>query len=445
MNKKLYIIPLVASAALTLGSCEESAGGIFEQSAAERLEQSKKDYTEAICAEGGIWEFQYFANHDEPGYIFVCEFTADGAVVIHTDHKWINNTYQSEKSLWQVISDNGSVLTFNSYNALFHIFSDPANIVGPDAPTNESKEDIDETGYGHEGDYEFMLMDYDGQSIRMMGKKRALTAWLHRLPADVDIQAHLKSISDVRNSFSKKFPTMCLTEKATGARYDMTAFATGVPSVVPYLSTNPHAQTVKGNGIFTTEGFRFMNPLIVTRMDDSTWEISDFAWNEEGYLEADNAFITAQAPGINLANVSNTWQIDKTTMSETMLAAHDAASAATQASAKGGPTYTIGNIVFGYNSNAGNVEFSVTFTIGRRTCRDFGTITFNENDTEAIIELTSPNQASADFDIDAPDYTAFKKLFNDEFTVENVNPMDAATIKFTSKTNPEIYFTVKSR
>lgn len=443
MNKKLYIIPLLAAASLSLSSCEESAGSIFDQSAAERLEQSKKDYADALCADGGIWEFQYFANHDEPGYVFVCEFTADGAVVFHTDHKWIGSTYKSEKSLWDVISDNGTVLSFNSFNTLFHIFSDPANITGKDAPTNDRKEDIDETGYGHEGDYEFLLMDNDGQSIRLMGKKRSLIAWLHRLPADTDPQAYLKSISDIRNSFSKKFTTLCLTEKATGARYDMTAFATGVPSVVPYLSTNPYAQTVTGNGIFTTEGFRFMNPLIVTRMDDTTWEISEFAWNEEGALESDNATITAQAPGINISEVSRAWTLDKTTMTEPMIAIHDAASAALQESA--GSTFSLNAVELAFNSNNGKLLFSVTFTVGRRTCRDFGTIVVNEAGTEATIALTEANKASADFDAKVPEYTAFKALFSDEFTIENITPMNPEGIVFTSKTNPEISFAVNNK
>ena len=128
-------------------------------------------------------------------------------------------------------------------------------------------------------------------------------------------------------------------------------------------------------------------------------------------------------------------------MSEAFKAAHDAASAATQASA--GSTFTLGNIVLGYNSNAGKVEFSITFTVGRRTCRDFGTIEFNEMGTEATIELTSANKASADFDATAPDYTAFKQLFNDTFAISNITPMNPDAIVFESKTNPEISFTIK--
>lgn len=434
MNKKLYIIPLLAAASLSLSSCEESAGSIFDQSAAERLEQSKQDYADALCADGGIWEFQYFANHDEPGYVFVCEFTADGAVVFHTDHKWIGNTYKSEKSLWDVISDNGTVLSFNSYNTLFHVFSDPNNITGLDAPTNDEKKDIDETGYGHEGDYEFLLMDNDGQSIRLMGKKRSLIAWLHRLPADTDPQAYIKSISDIRNSFSKKFTTLCLTEKATGARYDMAAFATGVPSVVPYLSTNPYAQTVKGNGIFTTEGFRFMNPLIVTRMDDTTWEISEFAWNEEGFLESENAFITAQAPGVNLKNQSIKWVMDLESLSPAFKEIFDAASDDLYANFKKKLT----KVTFLYKTN----KFNILFDVQGGACYDTGSIDFNDIDTEATIILTEADKQSTRCEEAAPKFKELKNVICDEYFTTNISPMNPEKIVFTSKSNPEIFFTI---
>ncbi len=433
MNKKLYIVPLLA-AALQLTSCDENGGGIFDQSAAERLEQSKQDYKEALCAEGGIWEMEYFSNSEEPGYMFVCEFTADGAVVFHTDHKWIGNAYKSEKSLWDVLSDNGTVLTFNSYNTLFHIFSDPDNITGTDAPTNDSGKDINELGYGHNGDYEFMLMENDGKSIRMVGKKRSLTMWLHRLPADTDIQAHLADIAAKRNSFSKKFTTLCLTEKATGARYDMAAFRTGVPSVVPYLSTNPYAQTVTGNGIFTANGFRFMNPLIVTRMDDTTWEISDFTWNEEGALESDNAIITAQAPGINLANQSQKWIFDYETASATVKGVYDAASEDLQENFK----KKLSKITILYKTNS----FSILFDVQGGACYDYGTIEFNEAGTETAFTLTEADRQSKKCEDGAPKFKELKEFLCGEYYISNISPINPESIVFTSKANPEVFFTV---
>ncbi len=169
MKKSIY---LAAVAALALSSCSSDDDRIFDQSAADRLEQYKQEYAEVLTADGGLWSMEYFSNAEEPGYVFVMKFDKNGSVEISANHKWIGGEYKKETSLWKMIADNGPVLSFNSYNKLFHIFSDPANITGPYASEGESG-DINETGYGHEGDYEFQFMEVseDGQTVRLLGKK----------------------------------------------------------------------------------------------------------------------------------------------------------------------------------------------------------------------------------------------------------------------------------
>ena len=179
MKTKIY---LSALAALALTACSNDSSEIFDQSAADRLEQYKKEYAEVLTADGGLWAMEYFSNPEEPGYVFVMKFDKNGSVNIAANHKWIGGSFKQEVSIWKMIADNGPVLSFNSYNPLFHIFSDPANIEGPNAPTGEDG-DINETGYGHEGDYEFQFMEVseDGQTVRLLGKKRLYDIFLRGL------------------------------------------------------------------------------------------------------------------------------------------------------------------------------------------------------------------------------------------------------------------------
>ncbi len=190
MKKSIY---LAAIAALSLTACDSDSNEIFDQSAAERLEQYKKDYADVLTENGGLWVMEYFSNSDEPGYLFVMQFDKNGSVNISANHKWIGNVYREERSLWKMIADNGPVLSFDSYNSLFHIFSDPANITGSEAPKDEDNEDIDETGFGHEGDYEFQVMHVsdDRNTIRLMGKKRLIDIYMRRLDQSTDVMAFL--------------------------------------------------------------------------------------------------------------------------------------------------------------------------------------------------------------------------------------------------------------
>lgn len=282
-TKTIYLASL---AALSLTACSNDNNDIFEDSAAVRLEQYKKEYAEVLTSNGGLWSMEYFSNSEEPGYVFVMKFDKNGSVTISANHKWIGGIFSQETSLWKMIADNGPVLSFNSYNNLFHIFSDPADIVGPDAPTGDFG-DINETGYGHEGDYEFQVMEVseDGNTVRLLGKKRLLDIYLHRLDANVDIADFLDRSVHVSDFVSPYFGYVNLVA-ADGEEFVMSDLETGIPSVYPKLG-DAVTQTKSGNGIFTLEGFRFMNPLVVPRAEGSTLEpltLNSFTFAEDGSL-----------------------------------------------------------------------------------------------------------------------------------------------------------------
>lgn len=443
--KKLYI-SLLAAAAIGFAGCSNEEDSIFSSSAAERLEQSRNEYKDILTADGGLWAIEYFTNTDEPGYVLTMKFADNGAVEISADHQWIGNKFTQETSLWDVISDNGTVLTFNSYNTVFHIFSTPENIEGPNAPKNEDTgDDINELGYGHEGDYEFLLMSHDSEgNLRMVGKKHGMVAWLRKLSADTDPEQFLAEIKTKRSVFSSKFPEFVMTEPS-GAKYTVSKLASGIPSVYPRdfngVEADPVTQTVRAHGILTSKGFRFREPLVVKRADDSTWELDELTWQPDGSLaSASGVSITAFAPGYNLIKSNLTWKFDKGSMSDALRAAHDAASAALQAAA--GAKFDLRDITLGYNALNGKSTLSYTFKAGTRLCRDFISMTVSDDGNTVDFEILEANKASAEFDVSAPDYLAFKKLITGEFSVENINAINPTVIIFTSKVKPEISFSL---
>lgn len=443
--KKLYI-SLLALGAIAFAGCSDEDSGIFDSSAAERLEQSRTEYKDLLTADGGLWSLEYFTNEEEPGYVLLMKFGDNGAVEVSADHKWIGGDFQQETSLWDVISDNGTVLTFNTYNTLFHVFSTPENIVGPDAPTNEETgEDINELGYGHEGDYEFLLMSHDKEgNVKLVGKKHGMTAWLRKLSADTDPEQFLAEIKAKRAVFSSKFPDFVLTEPS-GAMYTVNNLGSGIPSIFPRdfdgVEADPVTQTVSAHGILTAKGFRFREPLEVKRADDSTFLLEELTWQEDGSLGCDVAVITAPAPGFNLNSARLTWKLDKDSMSQILLAAHDAASNALMASV--GKNFDLRDVTYGFNSNNGKPTMSITIKVGSRLCREFLEVTLSEDGKEVNFSAINANKASAELDESVPEYAAFKKMITGEYTLANASAMDPTVIFFTSKTNPQISFSVK--
>ena len=256
---------------------------IFDESAAERLEHAITEYSDILTDKGGVWALEYFANTEEQGYVYTMKFSKNGSVEMSAKNEWVGyvktgentNVFGSETSMWEVIADNGPVLTFNTYNTIFHIFANPEDI-----PTTEG----DEQGYGHEGDYEFDLMRYSNDTLYLEGKKYGVPMKMYRLSAETTGEEYFAKIDNVIAAMNvTKFPDLVLTG-ADGNRYIVNDIATLVPSIYPE-GGDWVTQTVSTSTIVTADGFRFATPLqLVNKDGGSTLTVQSFKLQEDGSL-----------------------------------------------------------------------------------------------------------------------------------------------------------------
>lgn len=327
MKKSIY---LAALAALALTACSNDNNDIFDQSAAERLEQYKKDYANILTEDGGLWMMEYFSNPEEPGYVFTVKFDMDGSVNITANHKWIGNSFKEETSLWRMIADNGPVLSFSSYNSLFHIFSDPANITGSEAPKKDDDKgsDIDETGYGHEGDYEFQVMEVsnDHKTMRLMGKKYLYMMYLRKLDKDTDVRQFMDDYKTIESGlFSKEISTMVFTD-SNGERYVATGASTGVLSLYPEKG-DAVDQKRTCNFVITPTGIRFREPVNLENSVGETKTIEEFLFTGNYSLALagdENAIFNAGTPKEYIYNNTRTWKVDLKAFDGSVKDAYDA-------------------------------------------------------------------------------------------------------------------------
>lgn len=441
MNFKKYMI--LAAVGLGFAACSDEDKSIFDQSAAERLEASRSDYKEALTADGGLWAIEYFTNNDEPGYVMLMQFGTNGAVEVSADHQWIGNKFRQETSLWDIVSDNGTVLTFNSYNTIFHIFSTPENIEGTGAPKNEDGEDINELGYGHEGDYEFLLMEKTPEMIRMSGKKHHYEARLIKLPADTDPKAYLDEIRAKRTLFSEKFTEFLLTEPE-GQTYCISGLGKGIAQVYPYdfgeFEADPVEQTVKANGILTAKGFRFRNPLTVKRADGSTWELSELFWQEDGSLATtDGTRVTGPDAAAGLQTTRFSWSVDLNSFTGSLAEAFEKTNEALKAF-EGKNSY-IKSITFKYGSLSGKMTPMATIVVGKYKCDDYYSYDFT-TPGELSIGFVRATADSEYYDNKVPEYKAFKQMLCQTFGIASISALDPSTVVFTAADGATMHWTL---
>lgn len=445
MKKALYIAVL---SALTLTGCSDD-DTYFNQSAAERLEQYKAQYREVLTSGSGLWSVEYFSNPDEPGYVYVMKFNPNGSVEMSTNHKWIDNQFKQETSLWTMISDNGPVLSFNSYNNLFHVFADPADIpeegmiVGGNAAGS-----VNETGFGHSGDYEFQVMEVsdDGQTIRLMGKKRLHYIYMHKLPADTDIEAFIAEVVAVPTRFSETFNDFMMTTE-DGETFRVFDLMTGIPSVFP-LDGDAVEQTVSGNGIFTKDGLRFMTPLEIMRADESTFELTALYFNPDGTMSGEGiADLRALSPMENLARIDLVWNFDFDALTGKAKELFDKANE--EAMAVKGKSNTLKNWQIQFAQVNGEFIPQLKSLIGKKIC--FDDLKYDYETSNGYIvpsydfhyTVVGKSAPSEKLENELPAYVEFKNYLSGHFTMTVNDPMVPNVITLTDKSDSNSSFVLK--
>jgi hypothetical protein len=249
--KKIFVpLALTAITALAFTACAGEEEDIFSATAAERLNESSAKYSARLEAQPNGWAMQYYPTYQDEspygtGYLILMRFNPDFSVDVSMDNRFSNDTYMSSTSAWEVIKDNGPVLSFNSYNKCMHAFSDPEDILWTDE--NEQSE-------GCGGDYEFIIVDApeDASYMMLKGKKRNTYNLLTPIEEGVDYAEYLADVKQFHNTiFSASAPTGCYLCFGPDSIYNMEDANDGVPNIYPL-----------GTDAIANESF---NPFIITK------------------------------------------------------------------------------------------------------------------------------------------------------------------------------------
>ena len=241
MKNKSIILLLTLGLAFT--ACSRDEESLFEKSAAERtveaLENARKCLTEAPNG----WEFLYFCNPTTRGYNLLVKFDKHGKVTATAKNIPGHKTLVTdENSVWEVLSDYGPILTFNTYNDVLHLWADPQG-----------------DGDGYLGDYEFLILSATPEMIVLKGKKHSGYSVMRRLPADQNWEAYF---TDIENMQKKLFNNgnLFLVE-AGGNKYTVTNGSSGIFTIAE-KGEEPDAEDpatlpliITQQGVFLTASF----------------------------------------------------------------------------------------------------------------------------------------------------------------------------------------------
>lgn len=180
---------LVGASLLVLAACSNDVDNVFGNSASNRMDADQHAYYSILEGSQHGWVLDFYpSDRIEGGVAYTARFK-EGQATMACEQD-INNTVVSKKftfgtevtSAYQVTKETGVMLTFDTYNALFHYWSQPFK--------GHAK--------GYESDYEFTFVSATPDAVLLRGKKYG--NMLRMYPLQQAATDYVKDVNTMHNT-----------------------------------------------------------------------------------------------------------------------------------------------------------------------------------------------------------------------------------------------------
>lgn len=211
--KHFLRISLTAALMTGAAACDKEGTRVFEDTSAVRMKENLAEIAQVLTSPQHGWYLEYFLNEGlsgatTGGYSMLLKF--DGKKVT----AWGDATGSTESatSLYKLTTDNGPILSFDSYNTILHYFSSPSG-----SGTNALGQSGHYQGLG--GDFEFLVLKASADTVRLKGKRGGVEMLM--LPMDKEPSEAIANI--INTSKDMYVSTFVSDDKAIQADFDLTA------------------------------------------------------------------------------------------------------------------------------------------------------------------------------------------------------------------------------
>lgn len=439
--KNIFNITFILLAFAFSACAPSEVDDLFDESAAVRLNNAIENYTEYFKKDGGMWQMQYFANEYDPGFVYIVTFNNDGSVKMTGKNDYIEQVtgkkMDSDISLWEVIADNGPVLSFNSYNEVFHFFCSPLD-----------------DGEGLMGDFEFMIMKAEEDYAVLKGKKWGHTIIMNRLDRNTDEEAYFNSIDKAKKAFTNSIPKIIMTT-GSGFKYICSGQQKMFWAFYPETG-NALDNTDYMNAIITPTTIRFMDPLdFMTDYEPDQVPAQNFVLQDDGsYLCVEDGVTRITAPPLAyvLMQFNTTRDMPRDDMTGDFAVIYDNMKEKTAANKNirelqylqinyyttiidGDKNRYIYNLYFKTNRREGNLRMEITKV-------NDNTVKFSFDKNASSYEAFDTNNAKSFYDIEeVQDFIDL--LCQGEYTIESSSVLNPNPMVIKSSTNANNSFNIK--
>lgn len=242
--KAKYLV-LIGLFAATMVACSRDEESLFDKPAAQRAQEAITNAFDVLTSNEAGWEMAYFPNLEASakGYNMVLKFNKNGNVsaTAKNSSTTMNKIMTDTASTWAVKSDYGPILTFDTYNDVFHAFSDPQD-----------------NGAGLLGDYEFLILKATPELVLLKGKKHSAYSVMRPMK-NTDLVAYFSACEKMQSNLFGNNNIVTLTQGDKkmylykGAEGQFQSAEYGSPLVAEAATYHPLCATE--DGIIVSTGF----------------------------------------------------------------------------------------------------------------------------------------------------------------------------------------------
>lgn len=247
---------LIACGAVLLNTaCTFEQDAIFEESASLRIthrNESLKNRLVDQSADGNHgWLIQYFVagtdDADFEGFNLFGRFYQNGKVTLAGNHRFLRtnpNAYAEHTSTYEMLAEEGPVLSFNTWNDILTVFEDPVD------PSTKQQ-----NGVGMNGDHNLVLRSYQDNEIMFSGERHS--ASVRFIPCDRPWQEYMDAVNKTKRDITSSAITSYYVTNGKETKY-FSGLQRGYFNFCDRVE-DPLENTVL-SCVFTPTGFRIEAP-----------------------------------------------------------------------------------------------------------------------------------------------------------------------------------------
>ena len=301
-----YIAVSVALATFAFVGCSQfQEDDFFDESASLRIQHFNEQLQSRLVAQSSDgnhgWVIQYFVASELEGFNLFGRFYDNGKVTLASDHRFLRNgnagKYTEHSSFYEIVREEGPVLSFNTWNDILTVFVDP---VDPSyAPST-----IVSDGEGLSGDQNLVFNGFDDNNIKFRGERHS--ARVRFVPCDRSWQDYINDTKETRDYITNNTITSYYVVRGTDTLY-FKNLRGGVITYCERINEPLFPSTI--NCVFTPKGFYLQHRDSIKGTSFQEFSLTE----DKTCLMSENDSVQVFATWDNyIINHSAVWEMDAT-------------------------------------------------------------------------------------------------------------------------------------